>query len=39
MHSIRDGAGQVIQTGLLLPVAIAVILSDWDFFLRRDYRE
>lgn len=30
---------KVIQTGLLLVLAIVVILRDRDFFLRRDYRE
>jgi uncharacterized protein len=30
---------KVIQTGLLLLLAIAVIVNDRDFFLRRDYRQ
>lgn len=30
---------KVIQTGLLLLLAIAVIVNDRDFFLRREYRE
>jgi membrane protease YdiL (CAAX protease family) len=30
---------KVIQTGLLLLLAITVIIKDRDFFLRRDYRE
>jgi hypothetical protein len=29
----------VIQTGLLLLLAIVVIIKEKDFFLRRDYRE
>lgn len=30
---------KIIQTGLLLLLAIVVIVNDRDFFLRRDYRE
>jgi hypothetical protein len=29
----------VIQTGLLMLLAIVVIIKEKDFFLRRDYRE
>lgn len=30
---------KVIQTGLLLLLAIVVIFNDWNFFMRREYRE